>query len=331
MFHVKHYLQVKEMNTTLETRRISIFLALAFGISWTTALVIWLTGGLVNSPALIPGTPITLGLVLTATAFMWSPALAHILTRVLTREGWQGSGLALNFRKSWRHWFLAWLSPLILTLLGAAIYFILYPQHFDGSGQALIALQESAGLADAAVPDIPFPIIIMIGIVQAMLLAPIINSFFTFGEEFGWRAYLQPKLMPLGWRKAMLWMGLIWGVWHWPIILMGHNYGFDYPGAPWAGPLAMVWFTFVLGVFLGWVTIKGGSVWPAVIGHAVINGVASIAVLVTVGNPNPILGPLPVGILGSAAFTLVALWLFFRPGQIEAVNEDVSRETLEQA
>ena len=262
MFHVKHYLQVIEMNTKLDTRRISIFLALAFGISWSTALVIWLTGGLVNSPVLIPDTPFTLGLVLTATAYMWAPALAHILTRIITKEAWQDSGLALNFRKGWRYWAIAWFSPLILTLLGAAIYFVVFPQHFDGTGQGLVALLESLGQTDVELPAIPFPLIIVLVTLQAMIMAPIINSFFTFGEEFGWRAYLQPKLMPLGWRKAMLWMGLIWGVWHWPIILMGHNYGFDYPGAPWAGPLAMVWFTFVLGIFLGWVTIKGAACGP---------------------------------------------------------------------
>ena len=92
----------------------------------------------------------------------------------------------------------------------------------------------------------------------------------------------------------------------------------------------MVWFTFVTGIFLGWVTLKGSSVWPAVIGHAVLNGVASLAVLVTVGSPNPLLGPLPVGILGSAGFALLGLWLFFRPGNIESADKDVSRETLEQ-
>ena len=81
-------------------------------------------------------------------------------------------------------------------------------------------------------------LLVLLGV--AVLAAPLINSFFTFGEEFGWRAYLQPKLMPLGFRKAMLLMGLIWGVWHWPLIAMGHNYGLDYFGAPWTGMLA--WF-----------------------------------------------------------------------------------------
>jgi uncharacterized protein len=41
------------------------------------------------------------------------------------------------------------------------------------------------------------------------VLAPIINSIATFGEEFGWRANLLEKFMPLGGRKALLIMGVI--------------------------------------------------------------------------------------------------------------------------
>jgi membrane protease YdiL (CAAX protease family) len=135
----------------------------------------------------------------------------------------------------------------------------------------------------------------------------------TFGEEFGWRAYLQPKLMPLGKRKAMLWMGLIWGVWHWPVILMGHNYGLDYPGAPYLGPLAMIWFTLILGILLGWLAFKADSVWPAVIGHGAINGIASLGLLFSQNEPNPLLGPAPVGVIGGIGFALVALLLWLIP------------------
>src|SRR4030042_5224477 len=111
--------------------------------------------------------------------------------------------------------------------------------------------------------------------------------------------------MPPGRRRAVLLLGLIWGMWHWPVISMGHNYGLDYPGAPWLGMGAMVWFTLVIGVFLGWVPLRGGSVWPAVIGHAAINGITGIGAIFVRGNPNPLLGPLPVGVIGSLGFALL--------------------------
>lgn len=97
--------------------------------------------------------------------------------------------------------------------------------------------------------------------------------------------------MPLGARRAFVLTGAIWGVWHWPVIAMGHNWGLDYPGVPWLGMLAMVWFTFLIGTFLGWATLRSGSVWPAVIGHGAINGIAGIAMLFARGRPNPLLGP----------------------------------------
>src|SRR6185436_9566278 len=72
----------------LDRRRIALYLTFAYGIAWTCGLIIALTGGLANSPPLIPGTPITLALVLLATVYMWAPASANILTRLITREGW---------------------------------------------------------------------------------------------------------------------------------------------------------------------------------------------------------------------------------------------------
>jgi uncharacterized protein len=151
----------------------------------------------------------------------------------------------------------------------------------------------------------------LLQMVQGVLISPILNSPATFGEEFGWRAYLQPKLMPLGGRKAVLWIGLIWGVWHWPVIFMGYEYGFSYPGYPWLGPLLFIYITFGLGIFLGWLALRSKSVWPAVIGHAAINGFAGAAAFAVKGNVNPLLGPVPVGIIGSLGFAAVALWIFF--------------------
>lgn len=301
------------MNTKLDLKRIYIFLAITFGLAWIVALIIYRTGGLQNSPVLMPGAPITLAVVLLVSLVMWSPTLAHVLTRWLTREGWKNTYLRPRIKRGWPYWLAAWLLPGILTLIGLIIFFLLFPQTYDpslGKLQELINTNTPPGTGTA---EINLWVIVAVQTVQALLLAPLINGLATFGEEFGWRAYLQPKLLPLGGRKAMLLMGLIWGVWHWPIILMGHNYGLDYPGAPFLGPLAMVWFTLTLGIFLGWVTLKGGSVWPAVIGHGAINGIASLGVLFVQGEPNSLLGPLPTGIIGGLGFTLVALIIFISP------------------
>lgn len=304
------------MNKSLDARRIVIYLLFAFGIAWATALVIWRTGGLTNSPLLLTAPfPLSLATALMATTYMFAPALAVVLTRLVTREGWGNAWLRPRLRTGWPYWLAGWIGPGILTLAGGALFFAIFPRFFDpqlGALQEMLDAQAAQLGQEVALP-ISLPMLAVAQTAQAMLIAPLINSLFTFGEEWGWRGYLQPKLMTgLGWRRTMLLMGVIWGVWHWPLIFMGYEYGFDYPGAPWLGPLVFLWFTFVVGTFLGWLTLKGKSVWPAVIGHAAVNGIAALPALFIQGEPNPLLGPLPIGLIGSAGFAVVALWLFFR-------------------
>ena len=293
-------------NKALEMKRIKIYLAISFGIAWITGLVIYLTGGLADSPKLAGN--ISLALVLLATTYMGAPALANLLTRIITREGWQNAFLKPKFKSGWRYWLAAWFGPGLLTIAGAFVFFLIFPANYD-SGLTMLRgmIEQSSAATGQALPEINPWVIVIAQTIQAILIAPILNAIPTFGEEFGWRAYLQPKLISMmDSRKAILLVGVIWGVWHWPVILMGHNYGLTYPGAPWLGPLAMVWFCIVLGTFIGWVTIRGGSVWPAVIAHAAINGIAAIGALLVQGDVNPLLGRAPTGIIGSIGFSVLA-------------------------
>jgi membrane protease YdiL (CAAX protease family) len=305
------FMKGSSVETSIDTRRVVVFLGFAFGIAWLTGLFIYLNGGLVNSPQIAPG--VTLALVLLATVYMWAPALANILTRLVTREGWKNLHLRPHFRQGWPFWLIAWFAPALMTLAGAALFFALFPRFFD----------PTLSYVRAHMPSLPSGASLSIWtmsilqLVLGVLIAPVLNSLATLGEEFGWRAYLLPKLMPLGGRRAMVLMGAIWGFWHWPVIFMGYEYGFTYPGFPWVGPLLFIWVAFCFGTFLGWLALRGGSVWPAVIGHAAINGIAPGAALATTGNPNPLLGPLPVGIIGSLGYALVAVVIFTAPKALQ--------------
>ncbi|MCL4504899.1 MAG: CPBP family intramembrane metalloprotease [Chloroflexi bacterium] len=296
------------MKNPLDTKRILIFLGFAFGFAWLGSLVIFLTGGLSNNPLALP---------LESVVVMGAPAVAHVLTRLVTREGWSDVYLRPRFRQGWRYWVILWVSPALLTIAGAAIFYVVFPEYFDPNlertRQLLTTSLQAAGQPATAAASINPWMIVIAQTIQAILIAPLVNGLFTFGEEFGWRAYLQPKLMPLGGRAAMVVMGIIWGVWHWPLIAMGHNYGVGYAGGPWLGMLAMLWFTLAVGTLLGWATLRSGSVWPAVIGHAAVNGIAALSVLMTQGQPSPLLGPVPVGLIGSVGFAVVALLIFLYP------------------
>jgi hypothetical protein len=96
---------------------------------------------------------------------------------------------------------------------------------------------------------------------------------------------------------------------------MGHNFGLDYPGFPWLGILTMIWFCILLGIFLGWLSLRAKNIWPAIIGHAAVNGIAGLSILFSIGNPNPILGPMSVGLIGSIAFLAVAVWMYMKSDQ----------------
>jgi membrane protease YdiL (CAAX protease family) len=200
------------------------------------------------------------------------------------------------------------------------IFFALFPQYFDPSLTAVRTLMGTIAASGQTLPAIEPWVLVLAQTLTAVLFAPILNAVPVLGEEFGWRAYLQPKLMPLGGRKAMVLMGVVWGLWHAPLIAMGHNYGTEYPGAPWSGILATIWIMFILGTFLGWAVLRAGSVWPAVIGHGAFNGIAGIYVFFTQGNPNLVLGPSVAGIIGSLGLAVVALIIFSRRDALTAAD-----------
>jgi membrane protease YdiL (CAAX protease family) len=294
------------MEPQINQKRLAVFLAFAFGIAWTIGLIVFLTGGIANSPEVIPGSKITLALLLISLGYMWAPALANIFTRLVTRQGWNDLHLTPFFKKNWKFWVIAWVSPSVLTIIGGALYFLVFPSQFDANLTVILKMVNAPASGVSVNPWL----IVLGQLIAGVLIAPIINSFFTFGEEFGWRGYLLPNLLPIGEKKAFLVTGVIWGLWHAPVIAMGHNFGLNYPGAPWLGILVMIWFCIMAGTLLGWLSTRSGSIWPAVIGHAAINGISGLPILFQAGQPNLLLGPTPLGLIGSIGYLAIFCWIF---------------------
>jgi uncharacterized protein len=70
--------------------------------------------------------------------------------------------------------------------------------------------------------------------------------------------------------------GVIWGAWHAPLVLLGDNH----PDAPsWLGVAAMVGMCTLLGAIFGWLRLRSGSVWPAALAHAALDGAAGAPLL----------------------------------------------------
>jgi len=300
----------------LDLKRVGIYLLIVYSFAILTVIILALTGGLQNSPW---------ALYLMPTSYMASPAIANILTRLITKEKWQQTWLRPNFKHGWKFWLLTWFVPGLLIMAGAALYFVFFPQSFDINMPYLQQLYQQSG----ETPSMPLWATALLQTVSGLFLAPFINGIFTFGEEFGWRGYLLQKLMPLGYRKALVILGIIWGTWHWPVIILGHNYGLDYPGAPYVGMLLFVWVCFCLGTFLSWAVLKAKSVWPAVIGHAAFNGMGAFAVLFLSGDLKPLLGPTAQGFIGIMGVAVLAMVLFIHPGEIPEYLAKTQEKTLD--
>jgi membrane protease YdiL (CAAX protease family) len=117
------------------------------------------------------------------------------------------------------------------------------------------------------VPGLDPTAMLIVVAAQTVLLGPILGLVITFGEEYGWRGYLQSELFKLGRVRGVLLLGVIWGAWHWPPILMGYNY----PGHPLLGLALTVLYMMGLGIVLSYAVLKSGSVLLASFLHALNN------------------------------------------------------------
>ena len=113
---------------------------------------------------------------------------------------------------------------------------------------------------------------------SAVIIGPVLGLIITFGEEYGWRGYLQGELVHLGRIRGVGLLGIIWGIWHWPIIWLGYNY----PDQPVLGPLLMTGYTVVLAYFLAYAVFKSKGIWTAAYLHALNNQTMSFFMVMVV-------------------------------------------------
>lgn len=154
------------------------------------------------------------------------------------------------------------------------------------------------GQLSASMP--PVGALYALGLFSGLMAGFTINGLFAFGEEYGWRGVLMDELAPLGAVRANLLTGVMWGVWHAPLILLG----FNYPDHPWLGVAMMCLWVTPLS-FLLWRSreYSGSIVAPAVI-HGAFNGAAGYFLFLVAGR-DPILSA-PVGVVGALSATVVA-------------------------
>ena len=240
------------INKKLETKRLVIFLLLAFGISWIPAILYnkifgyheWFETNKMPVLFWIVG---------------YGPALANILTRKLTHEGWHDSMLHLNLKGNIRYYIIAVLTVNVIGIAqGIVATLVIGGGDWSDLGRGLSFSQALAA------------------ILTVLATAPLM-AFNTFGEEFGWRGYMNQKMEPLlGTTGTIIVGGILWGLWHAELTVEGHNFGPDYEGYPYLGILYMCITCTFMGIFLMWLTKKTHSVYPAAVFHAMNNFGGSI-------------------------------------------------------
>lgn len=279
-------------------KRLIIFTALTIIIAWLVFLLIPICG-------LTYGSGFS---VVILAAAMFVPALCNVLTRLITKEGFKNMYLRPHFKGHMRDYLLVYFGPAALLFLSGAVYFLIFPSSFDPELTVLKGLVASGGKQGLTASTL-----LIVQILIFVITGPIVNIIPTMGEELGWRGYLLPKLrIFLPDRVALVITGAIWGFWHLPIIVMGHNYGSGYWGYPWLGILDMIVFCVALGIIEGYISIKLQSAIPAAMIHSTVNAGAALPIYLLKGSYNTLLGPAITGLVGGLPFIVLAVILLIK-------------------
>ena len=248
------------------------FIAMAFGLAWLIALPLWMNGGL-NSPLFLP----------ISIAIMFTPAVTAVIVgklfepqvRLVTALGIapvRGRVGAIVLYS-----LLGIVVALVMTLGGLFVgqafgVFQLDLVHFSAFRELIVSKLNGKPLP-ATMP--PLRVLVLVQLAVVIIASPI-NALAAIGEEIGWRGWLLPRLEPMGIVPAIVVSGVIWGLWHAPLILLGYNY----PGAPaWQALGCMSAMCTVAGIFLAWLRWRSVSVLPCAVAHGAINASAGFYVI----------------------------------------------------
>jgi membrane protease YdiL (CAAX protease family) len=255
---------------------IAVYLLMTFAGAWG----LWLIGWIISARVLLisPSHP-AFQFVLLPGAFM--PAIAAIIVRKwITHEGFSDAGLRLGFKKNWKYYvFAGYLLPMVVvgSILGLAVLLHISRPDFT------LQRSFSALLPQLKLPSLRVtPAFWALLLLQQMIIGVPVGTLVTWGEEFGWRSYLQIRLFADRPALAAVLTGLIWGLWHYPVIFLGYEH-YENIGV---GLLVFPLSTIMLSIIFGWLRIRTGSVWASSIAHGGTNSFgASMLLLLFVGGP----------------------------------------------
>ncbi len=269
------------------------------------AIIFTLFAGMVNAGLLVVAAvflQIHSGLGLTMTAWFGQilVGLTTIFIRSIFKEGWEDSG----FTKPQLRWFIyAWSSALLFFAATMMIGVLFHAASLHLSLSSISAASHFLGF-------FPLPAsgkAVVYYTFFATLILPVILAIFAFGEEIGWRGYVLPKLLKgMGERKALLYSGLLWSTWHWPLIWAGQAY----VGFPVLGTLMIIPIITFVGVYLGYLRLRTNNVWVTALAHGTLNAQMGGIFILLAPPKNTLLGGF-MGLAGIVVMLIVSMFLFY--------------------
>lgn len=274
------------------------FFIILFGISYIAAALFYLLGGKLSTPE---------GFAF-AILYMFTPLVATIIVQKLIHKEELKRSLLISFKINKWFFVACFLPPvIILTSLAVALLFpgVSYSPGMEGFLAKFESMLSPGEMEEMrlSMESMPIHPIIMI-LLQGIFAGITINAIAGFGEEIGWRGFLIRQFKGMSFVKASLIIGFVWGIWHAPLILMGHNY----PEFPIIGVGMMTIMCILFSPLFLYITIKAKSVIAASIMHGTINGTVALSIVSITGGHE-----LAVGIMGLAGFIAIGLFiaLFF--------------------
>lgn len=169
----------------------------------------------------------------------------------------------------------------------------------------LLGLGEFRGILNriygVPVPEAAYPFVLIVLFASVTVIGmPLSGLAAVFGEEYGWRGFLQGELAKLGNLRGALLVGLVWALWHFPVILRGIH---TYPPS-WVGLLLGIAFFTLWGLVQSYAVLKTGSLWIPAFMHGVVNSVYAF-VLEYLVRPLDKVMSFGLGVYGLACMALI--------------------------
>jgi membrane protease YdiL (CAAX protease family) len=240
--------------------------------------------------------------------YMFFPLITALVLQAMDKEKFNHTGL-VNFKVRWS-WLVAWLLPVAMVFICILVNGLMPGVELKYSAEQLINQyhipEDQQDLVREQFAKLPVWLMVVSVVFSGLLAGITINAVASFGEEYGWRNYLVHALREVKFCKAALFIGVVWGLWHFPLVLMGHNY----PNEPYWGVLMMVVMCILLGVVELYFVLKAKSMIVAAIIHGTFNAVSGMVIYLTMGGNDFLNGMAGLSGFIAMAMVIVCIWIY---------------------